>query len=145
TPLVYSLDGLGTVFATSDAPEKYNYAGNTAAFDAKWQKEVKVSVKDGAGNSVATPGGHVKYVVSSNVAAVANNSGVNVLGLKTGDATVTATVYGVDGVTRTLTTAVSAKADPIVVKEFSDGEDELTISNGDVFAGPGGILDRLGV
>jgi hypothetical protein len=133
TTLYYSLEDVGTVFATADAPAKYDYESNQGTFDGKWQKEVKVVVKDGAGNKVATPGGHVKYVTSSNLTHVVNNTGVYVLGMKAGQATVTATVYGVDGVTRTLTTTVASKADPIVVKEIN-GVDELTVSNGINFA-----------
>ncbi|MFB9274574.1 S-layer homology domain-containing protein [Cohnella cellulosilytica] len=145
TQLVYSLDALNTLYATQDAPAGYDLFVGSAikpSINDALKRTISLTVKDGAGNKVAVPTNLIKYVSSSNP-GVLSVDGIDVLGGKTGTASVTASVYGVDGVTRTLLVSGTVKNDAIVVKEIvPDTTDEVAITNNYALAD---LLDDAGL
>lgn len=145
--LTYSLDGKDTLFATDDAPKAYGGIAVGSAAESAFKKTVSVVVKDGAGNKVAVGAAHklLNWVTSSAPGVVEVIGDDVVIGRKAGTATVSASVYGVDGTTRTLTAVKTAKSDPVVVKEIKLGADEKSYVNGTQFAGANNILSNITV
>ena len=103
------MEDLGTIFGTVDAPAAYNvgtFSADDLTTDGVFGKEVKLNVKDAAGNKVAIPGTvglQALYSSNVNVVSVVDSAGVpdvnGIVGVKAGTASVTATVYAVDGTT----------------------------------------------
>jgi len=141
--LAYSLDGKDTLFATDDAPKAYGIAANNAVENV-FKKTVGVVVKDGAGNKVAVGAAHklLNWVTSSAPGVVEVIGDDVIIGRKAGTATVSASVYGVDGTTRTLTAVKTAKSDPVVVKEIKLDKDEVVYADGQPFTGVTGAILR---
>ncbi|WP_186438469.1 S-layer homology domain-containing protein [Cohnella terricola] len=140
--LTYSLKDLGNLYAIVDSGLHRGEDPVTSHV----HKQVKVAVKDSAGNDVAYPSELVQHVTVSNRVAVdakadltVNNpelpgsvtqTAYYVLGNKAGTATVNATVYGAKGEIIQTSGTVTVKADPVEVAKISAGNGDIKKASG---------------
>ncbi|MEW9702955.1 hypothetical protein ABRS97_27805, partial [Paenibacillus sp. SI92] len=148
--LTYAVDAVGNLFNTldsgivSDADQKYATAADkvitkedqTSAAKSLMAKEITITAKNAAGDSVELPG-QITQVTSSNqsVAKVQLGTGADagkafVIGNKAGTATLNVSFKTIKGEVKQATVAVTVKADAIDVSQIT-AEDSATINNGD--------------
>jgi len=129
--LNYSLENVGELFSVIDKKSSY-LEGDAQAepTTSKVAKKVKVVVRDAANKLVAIPDSVIDVVSSDpNVAKAGANTGKGyVLGNKVGSAKVTVYFTNAKGETKTASSDVTVKADPVVVKTISM-KDTLKIGN----------------
>ncbi len=118
--LNYSIDDVKSIYASLDNKSLYpNFTADAQFFAGKTAKNIELTVKDNAGNSVAYPTNSLTAITSSNNSIVRVDGNTTVLGAKAGEATVSAVVYKADGQTATLTANVTVKNDAIVADSVS--------------------------
>lgn len=139
--LTYALANLGNLYAARDSGL---FAGTTTADAIHIHKQVKIAVKDSAGNEVAFPEQLVQNVTVSNGVAVetgataatntelpsVNKATYYVLGKKAGEATVNATVYSAKGEIVHTSGTVTVKTDAVTVETISAGNGDKDVSAG---------------
>jgi len=120
TALNYSIGNIASIYASLDNKSLYpSFTTEANFFAGKTAKNIELTVKDNAGNSVAYPGNSLTGITTSNSSIVKVSGNTTVLGAKAGEATVTAVVYKADGQTATLTANVTVKNDAIVADSVS--------------------------
>ncbi|MBW5445897.1 hypothetical protein GE107_07475 [Cohnella sp. CFH 77786] len=151
TPVTVSIEAINPAlvqlnYSISDITSLYASLDNASLFPAapysilggKTQKEITLTVKDNAGNTVAYPA-NIKDVTTSNNLVAQVTTGSNtafVTGNKAGEATVTAVVYKANGETATLSAKVTVKNDAVVADSLSsDSSEDLGTGSALVDAG----------
>lgn len=135
TPLFYSLNSVGDMYAAIDSgllKGDNDDALDGDQFDptvSEVAKELKLTVKDAAGNTVAYPdsfqsvsienGNYLKGAVSGNKAYI--------IGHKAGTTSVTAIVATANGGSQSLTTTVTTKSDVVTVSKITVDNSEKDI------------------
>ncbi len=126
--LSYSLENVGELFAALDKKASYlNGVAQEQPENSKVAKKAKLVVRDSANNIVAFPDRVTDIVTSDpNVAQAAAKGDYTlatgegfVLGNKAGTAKVSVYFVNAKGETKVLTSDVTVKADPIVIKSIS--------------------------
>ncbi|MZQ82374.1 hypothetical protein GQF01_09555 [Paenibacillus sp. 5J-6] len=141
TKLTYSLNSIGSLFATKDKLSSTVGAADIVAGTSQFDKSVGVTAKDEAGNKVKLPTNFIRSLSSSdpNVILTTGSSAPDfvlgttekgyVLGNKAGTATVSAVVYTNTGETINLSQEVTVKADAIAVDSITAGRSSVDTSD----------------
>jgi len=119
TQLNYSIADINSLYATLDNLSLFPNLDQNTVFGTPVSKNIELTVKDNANNSVAYPDGLLSDITSSNSSIVRVNGATNAVGFKVGEATVTGVVYKANGETATLSAKVTVKNDSIVAESLS--------------------------
>ncbi|BFT68653.1 S-layer homology domain-containing protein [Paenibacillus sp. P36] len=151
--LTYSVNAVPTLFNLSDSGTVVTTiygAGDQKITDATlkdvtasqvFAREVKVSAKNAAGDTVKVPAGTITSITSSNNAAakvfLASNGKAYVLGNKVGTSTLNVSYKTIKGETKTATVAVTTKNDALTVdKVAADSKMTIDKTGGNAFFNP---------
>ena len=138
--LTYALKDLGVLYAAKDSGA---LASGENASNSHLAKKVEIVVTDSAGNKVAFPEDKVKAVTISDPVVAETMPGVStstdtnrngrhyVLGVKPGEATVTAVVYSAkaNGELISVTGKVTVKSDPVQVASITAGNSSINYTD----------------